>query len=211
MNFTLKAGDLHKGLARDPFRDSRQLARLSTQLSISDSTYILAYTSVYTRLRTTHIDTNFCLFAYTPSTFRSPPHALILFTHIYRHAHIRTGRLQHRMLIFCPCHSPSAVVNPYSCTVDDPTTVQSCLPSCLHITAMTILIQCGQHSLTLSHSLHLCHLSTITAPSIVTCTTVTTYLHLLPLFPLITILLLYYLPNILLLPFAITCIIAIHP
>ena len=136
MNFTLKAGDLHKGLARDPFRDSRQLARLSTQLSISDSTYILAYTSVYTRLRTTHIDTNFCPFAYTPSTFRSPPHALILFTHIYRHAHIRTGCLQHRMLIFCPCHSPSAVVNPYSCTVDDPTTVQSCLPSCLHITAV---------------------------------------------------------------------------
>ena len=76
---------------------------------------------------------------------------------------------------------------------------------------VTILIQCGQHSLTLSHSLHLCHLSTITAPSIVTCTTVTTYLHLLPLFPLITILLLYYLPNILLLPFAITFIIAIHP
>ena len=136
MNFTLKAGDLHKGLARDPFRDSRQLARLSTQLSISDSTYILAYTSVYTRLRTTHIDTHFCPFAYTPSTFRSPPHALILFTHIYRHAHIRTGRLQHHMLIFCPCHSPSAVVNPYSCTVDDPTTVQSCLPSCLHITAV---------------------------------------------------------------------------
>jgi len=136
MNFTLKAGDLHKGLARDPFRDSRQLARLSTQLSISDSTYILAYTSVYTRLRTTHIDTHFCPFAYTPSTFRSPPHALILFTHIYRHAHIRTGCLQHRMLIFCPCHSPSAVVNPYSCTVDDPTTVQSCHPSCLHITAV---------------------------------------------------------------------------